>query len=331
MAIFLADYPPTLGNEAKAGQHYMIIDSYESTSAISRSPVKLSSIGLYIPAGSLKTTHTGNYEGKAGAATAATGGSALMDTLQSLMGGGGSHRPDGTGGADGDFDLSGAVTKGMAAIKMKGSQMLAGALDTGGFVSASGKSPNNYMAMVYGGPKDFRNHSFEFKFFPRNTTESSTVKQIIGEFERGTLPRMAGFTGGGTGDTLTDPFFKSPRQHEITFYKGGSGSAGAGSENVFLFKIGTSVITSMSMNYDPQTTVGFHRDGSPVSIDLSLTFQEITFQISQDNAKARNLNLPDSVLQAQAQRDSNLASLGGQSTAATLRGGGLGGGNDSFR
>ena len=75
--------------------------------------------------------------------------------------------------------------------------------------------------------------------------------------------------------------------------------------------------------------VGFHSDGSPVQIDLSLSFQEIKFQISKDNATGQNLNLSGPVLQAQAsQRDANLASLGGQNS--TL-GGGLGGGNDSFR
>jgi len=46
--------------------------------------------------------------------------------------------------------------------------------------------------------------------------------------------------------------------------------------------------------------VGFHDDGHPVSISLSLTFQEIELQISKDNAKARNLDLSGSVLQAQA-------------------------------
>ena len=56
----------------------------------------------------------------------------------------------------------------------------------------------------------------------------------------------------------------------------------------------------MSVNFDPQTTVGFHDDGSPVQIDLSLTFQEIKFQISPDNARGQNLNLSDPVSQNQS-------------------------------
>ena len=46
---FLADFPPNLGFEATAGQHYMLIDSYESKNAVTTAEgQKLSSIGLYI-------------------------------------------------------------------------------------------------------------------------------------------------------------------------------------------------------------------------------------------------------------------------------------------
>ena len=58
----------------------------------------------------------------------------------------------------------------------------------------------------------------------------------------------------------------------------------------------------MGINYDPNTNVGFHSDGSPVQIDLSLSFQEIKFQISKDNATGQNLNLSGPVLQAQSAR-----------------------------
>ena len=71
---FLANFPPSLGSEVAAGQHYMMIDSYESKNAISSEGEKLSSIGLYIPTGSLKTSFTGNYEGKEGMALKAAGG-----------------------------------------------------------------------------------------------------------------------------------------------------------------------------------------------------------------------------------------------------------------
>ena len=291
MATFLADFPPSLGNETKAGQHYMLIDSYESKNAVARGN-KLSSIGLYIPAGSLTTTHTGNYSEQEGGALRAGASSALQTAVSNILQGkqavAAQSGPPGTESSlaqDAQSLVTGFATK---------------ALDATGFISAGGKSPNNYMAVVYGGPKQFRTHSFVFKFFPKNRSETNRVQAIIEEFERGTLPRMSG--GTGSAQSLSDPFFKSPRQHEITFYKGGAGSGGSGSENTFLFKIGTSVITSMGINYDPNTNVGFHSDGSPVQIDLSLSFQEIKFQISKDNATGQNLNLSGPVLQAQSAR-----------------------------
>ena len=325
MTTFITDFPPSLGQEVAGGQHYMIIDSYESKSSVAHDASKhLSSIGLYIPAGSLSTGYDGNYEGKEGGSLKAELGSDVMSALSGSGGGGDKSR---AGGVD-VAKLTAAV---VTAAKGQASKMAAAKADTGGFISASGNSPNNYMALVYGGPNTFREHAFAFKFFPKNLTESNTVRAIIEEFKRGTLPRMSNITGGAvTGSTLTDPFFKSPRQHIIKFMHGGSRSSGG--SNPYLFEIGKSVINDMKINYDPQGMIGFHSDGSPVQIDLSLTFKEIAFQISPDNVSGQaNTDLPAAISQNQssaAQRDANLASLGGQNS--TL-GGGLGGGNDSFR
>jgi len=308
VAYFSADFPPTLGSEVAAGQHYMIIDSYESKNATSSVGEKLSSIGLYIPTGSLKTSFTGNYEGKEGMALKAAAGAnakSLGDKLASLF-----SASDASAAAE---DLLNAATGTLDTASAAFAGLVGKTLDKTGFLSASGRTPNNFMALVYGGPNEFRQHSFGFKFFPRNRAESNTVKDIIEEFKRGTLPRMALGSGSQTGKNLLDPFFKSPRQHTIKFMKGGVTTAG--NENPYLFKIGKSVITAMEINYDPQTSVSFHNDGSPVSIDLSLTFKEIAFQISGDNANARDKDLSGAVRQNQAfaENQTGLSALGGQS------------------
>ena len=288
---FLANFPPSLGSEVAAGQHYMMIDSYESKNAITTGATKLSSIGLYIPTGSLKTSFTGNYEGKEGAALKAAGGAAAGDLMSKLS------KFDFSVNSAADLLSSGETAGGVAGDFA--SRMAASTLDKTGFVSASGNSPNNYMALVYGGPNEFRQHSFAFKFFPRNVSETATVKAIIEEFKRGTLPRMSSSVLGAAGTrSLRDPYFKSPRQHTIKFMKGGK--TGGGNQNTYLFTIGKSVITNMEVNYDPQGTVGFHQDGSPVAIDLSLTFKEIAFQISPDNVNGQDLDLTGPILQNQA-------------------------------
>ena len=139
-------------------------------------------------------------------------------------------------------------------------------------MSAMGKAPNNHMALLYKGPGSFRDHSFAFKFFPKNESESDLVKDIISEFKNGTLPKLS---NDGSNNLLNSSFFKAPRHHKIKFFNGAG-------ENPYLFTIGTSVIKDMSVNYDPQSLVGFHSDGSPVQIDLTLTFQEIELQVSGD-------------------------------------------------
>jgi hypothetical protein len=40
----------------------------------------------------------------------------------------------------------------------------------------------------------------------------------------------------------------------------------------------------MQTNYDPISMVSFHQDGSPVQIDLNLTFKEISLVTSEDEA-----------------------------------------------
>jgi hypothetical protein len=245
MAVQLENFPPSLGTAAAQGDNFMLIDSYESSNAITTGSTKISSVSLYIPAGALKTEYTGKYEVKEGGATQARLGRG-NDSAYSKI--------------EGASDQATALATSF--------------LDKGGIMSASGASPNKYQALVYQGPAGFRTHPFAFKFFPRNSDEAATVQRIIRIFKKGTLPRARGELAAG-GDSLRSAYFKSPHHHKITFYKGGT-------KNSNLFHIGTSVITAMSVNYDPQTMVGFHADGQPVGIDLSLTFQEIEIQISED-------------------------------------------------
>ena len=239
MAAKFFNYPPSIdGPASNGGQHYMMINSYKSTSAISTGNTVISSIGLYIPPAALTTKFTGDYSSKEGAAVTAT------------------------------------LTEGKfleaAASKLK--SVVSTAIDKSGFLTAQGKTPNNHVALLYKGPGSFRDHSFAFKFFPKNLDESKLVRNIISEFKNGMLPILSNSSSGAV---LNSSFFKSPRHHKIKFFNGAG-------ENPYLFDIGTSVIKDMSVNYDPQSLVGFHSDGSPVQIDLSLTFQEIELQVSED-------------------------------------------------
>jgi hypothetical protein len=250
------EYPIGLGAEAASGQHWMMIDSYESKNALEVEGTKKSSIALYIPPNALKTTIGANFEGLVGGVTMAkTGGSLFnMQVGENLLG------------------STGDIASKLFAKAETGKNFLA---------AGAGLAVNNHMALVYRGPQEFRTHDFVFQFFPKDGAEASTINRIINDLKNGMTPRLSTL-GGGDNQRLTAPFFKSPRQYKIFFKMGGD-------DNDNLFKIGTSVLTSMSVNHDPQGIVGFHEDGAPVQTTMTLNFKEIEYLLSGDSVEATGL------------------------------------------
>ncbi len=272
----LLSFPKGIGTNVVSGQPYMLLTSYESKNAIestgqsgfsnqgsnsSYTPgIAKSSIALYIPPNALKTGHVATYGSDvAGAATRAAMGSKF--TGDSSMG---------------DIIMAGLKGAGITAVEAVAKQADKGT----GMLAAQGIAINNHLALTYKGPTQFRTHEFSFTFFPKNKPEADTIQSIIKDFENGMLPRMKGASK-IAGRTLSAPFFQSPRHWTIDFFKK------TGEKNNYLFQIGKSVITAMTVNHDQQSTVSLHiEDESPVQTSLSLTFQEIELQISSDETIA---------------------------------------------
>ena len=245
MATNLLSYPLGIGKEVASGKHYMMIESYESINALGTGP-QISSIALYIPPNALKTSIGANFEGMAGGVLPATLGREEKTDILGTVG-----------------DLT--------------QKLFTKADVTKNFMAAgAGLAVNNHMALVYRGPGEFRTHDFVFQFFPKDKNESLVIQKILTDLKNGMTPRLSGGLGGNN-QRLTAPFFKSPRQYDIEFHGGGEFSD-------YLFKIGTSVLTSMTVNHDPQGIVGFHEDGAPVQTTLSLNFKEIEYLLSGDSA-----------------------------------------------
>ena len=270
------NFPQGISSNRATGQPYMLLTSYESKNAIestgqsgfsnqgsnsSYTPgIAKSSIALYIPPNALKTGHVATYGSDvAGAATRAAMGSKF--TGDSSMG---------------DIIMAGLKGAGITAVEAVAKQADKGT----GMLAAQGIAINNHLALTYKGPTQFRQHEFSFTFFPKNKPEADTIQLIIKDFENGMLPRMKGISK-IAGRTLSAPFFQSPRHWTIDFFKK------TGEKNNYLFQIGKSVITAMTVNHDQQSTVSLHiEDESPVQTSLSLTFQEIELQISSDETIA---------------------------------------------
>ena len=118
------------------------------------------------------------------------------------------------------------------------------------------------------------------------------IQRIMNDFQNGMLPKASG-TSVKDARTLSRPYFHSPRHWDIEFYKGD------GKKNTFLFEIKRSVITSMTVNHDPNSTVSLHSDGSPVQTAFSLTFQEIELPTSSDKSTKRTEKQLDTIAQNQ--------------------------------
>lgn len=149
--------------------------------------------------------------------------------------------------------------------------MSAAASRLGGSVSAEGimgatkgKIPNPYLTMVFRGV-DFRNYSFNFKFFPFSEADTVTITEIIKTFRANSLP--PGKPG--------EPFLGYPMEVQVA-YKWKS------DDNKHLHKFKRSVITGVDVDYTPNGMFAVMRNGMPACISVSLKLSEIELVLRDD-------------------------------------------------
>jgi len=144
---------------------------------------------------------------------------------------------------------------------------LAAGITGGAAAQAIGKKEglalNPHMAVLFKGV-GFREHSFTYKFVARNSEESEQIKKIINTFKFHMHPDY--FAGNIS--------FSYPDEFQINF-------ADAISSN--LYSIGKSVLKGLDVNYNSQGMPLFFEDtGAPVSIEVTLNFQEIKIITKSD-------------------------------------------------
>ena len=129
----------------------------------------------------------------------------------------------------------------------------------------TGAVPNPHLAAIF---QDIglREHSFSFRFSPKNSKESQILKTLIFNIKKRILPGTAG------GDSKTGPLFTFPDVVDITF--------GPSEDIPYMFE--RCVVTSFAVNYSPNGTPSFFKDGSPTDIEMNISFKEIRV-ITRDN------------------------------------------------
>lgn len=143
-------------------------------------------------------------------------------------------------------------------------------------VEASQGIAQNPMKEVLFESMDFREFTFDYIFSPKNAAESAQLFMIINTLRYYALPEL----------TAGRLYFIFPGVFRFTFMSGDT-------ENVWVPRVGTSVITSISVEYSAngQTWSSF-TTGAPVFIRLSMQIKEIeiidrTRVDPNDNAKGR--------------------------------------------
>ena len=122
---------------------------------------------------------------------------------------------------------------------------------------------NPNMELLFSGPS-LRNFSYSFKMTPRFEQEAHTIRTIIKAFKRNMAPKGAGGN-----------FLKTPNIFQIQYLY-------EGKPHPYLNRIKLCALTNVATNYTGDGTYATYSDGSPISMQLNLTFSELTPIFNED-------------------------------------------------
>ena len=158
-------------------------------------------------------------------------------------------------------DVAGGIKGNSEAIKEVLAKQIAGQVTGTGdqlMKRGQGQVMNPNMELLFNGPQ-LRTFGFTFKLSPRTQEEATTIQQIIRRFKLGMAPRKVG----------PGLFLKSPRTWRLKYINQ------QGQDHQFLNKFKECAMMSSSVNYTPDGSYATYSDGSMVSYQLTLNFQEI--------------------------------------------------------
>ena len=127
----------------------------------------------------------------------------------------------------------------------------------------TGSIINPNMELLFSGP-GLRQFKFTFKFTPRFEKEATEVKNIIKAFKRNMAPKGSG-----------DDFLSTPNIFQIQYMQGDR-------QHKFLNKFKLCALTNMSVNYTGDGVHATYYDGTPISMQMDLSFSELTPIYNED-------------------------------------------------
>jgi hypothetical protein len=108
-----------------------------------------------------------------------------------------------------------------------------------------------------------RNFRFSFKLTPRNKREAEQVKLIIRAFKRNMAPQAQGGVANGS-----QFFLRTPNIFKLRYRSGNK-------DHPFLHKFKQCFLTDMQTTYTADGVYSTYEDGTPVSMQMDLSFKEL--------------------------------------------------------
>lgn len=134
---------------------------------------------------------------------------------------------------------------------------------------ATGQALNPNLELLFSGV-NLRSFPFSFDFAPRSYDEALMVKRIIRAFKQSIVPK----TNKGSA-TAAGIFITAPSIFQLEYKKGRQ-------KHPFLNSFKPCALVDMQINYTASGTYATYHDGTPVHIQLSLTFKELNPIYAED-------------------------------------------------
>ena len=211
----------------------------------------LNSIGAALVSGIVGVMGSGADFTKGMKEGAQSGLDAIKDTFTKM-----SADAGGYGGMQGFLTRElASKAAGIAGVNITADQLLA---------RTTGEILNPNMELLFNGPS-LRSFKFSFKMTPRNRDEAIEIKNIIRVFKTHMAPKVSSGEGSTTTNTT---FLSTPDVFELRYRQGAT-------EHSFLNKFKQCFMESINVSYTADGTYATYDDGTPVSMQMDLSFKEI--------------------------------------------------------
>ena len=134
---------------------------------------------------------------------------------------------------------------------------------------STGQIVNQNNRLLFNGVT-LREFNFSFKLTPRNETDTDNIKKIIRTLKVHMSAKNNGSTTDGTG-----MYLKTPGYFKLEYRKGNN-------KHPFLPSFKECALKNMAVNYTGENVYATYHDGTPISMQLELSFQEIVPVYAED-------------------------------------------------